>query len=253
MVSGRYSVSLHRDCNACHRCMYTRFTPQVKLAYHQPSMASGTRSMPCQTFTCGTGAAGFVFSLSKNSWGFVGASTNPWLGVDSDSLRASGGSCSSCIIEGDWWRVLSSLIVPAGLIHLFSITFLISASSSVCARAGLPPGELVACILAGGVIGSMTSAVAAPHTIHSTAGALGAAAVTAALASILSVRRHVITYGPVLMLAVLWLVALLVSSLAPFVDTWAALSGGLAGGLCAAAFMAPYAPKVRTLAPAARM
>lgn len=193
--------------------------------------------------------AGFIFSMSKNSWGLVGASTNPWMGVDADALRASGAVCSSCVLTGDWWRILSALFVPAGLIHLLSVSFLISASSSVCARAGLPPYEFLACILVGGVIGSITSAVAAPRTIHSAAGALGAAAASAAIVSIISVRRHVVTYAVPLTLTVVWLATMLVSCLAPFVDTWAALAGALMGAVCAAAFMAPYASKVRSSPP----
>lgn len=192
---------------------------------------------------------GLIFSVSKNDWALEGASSNPWLGVNSDAMRASGAACSSCLITGQWWRVLTALLIPAGIIHLISISFLISASSSVCARAGLPPGELITCMLVGGVIGSMTSAVAAPHTIHSTSGALAAAAASAAVAALLSVRHHVVGLAMPLFLALLWLATMLISCLAPFVDTWASLAGGLAGGLCAAAFMAPYASKVRTPSP----
>eukprot|EP00892_Ulva_mutabilis_P006025 jgi/Ulvmu1/3795/UM018_0005.1 len=186
---------------------------------------------------------GFLFSLSKNDWNLEGSSTNPWIGIGSDAMRAGGAACSACVIRGEWWRILSALLIPAGVIHLVAVSFLISASSSVCSRAGLPPGEFVSCILIGGVIGSMTSAVAAPHTIHSASGGLGAAAASAALAAVLSVRQHVVTYVMPLFLASLWLVTMLVSCLAPFVDTWASLAGGLAGGLCAGAFMAPYASK----------
>lgn len=184
--------------------------------------------------------------MYKNEWQIAPIDANPWLGPTADALRGSGGACTACFKRGQWWRLLSAILIPAGVTHLISIMALVSISSVVAARTGLRPAAFCACMAVGAVAGSTTTTLMAPKTINSASFGLAAAAVAAAAASVLSIRRIVESWLPVLALLTMMLVLLVVTSLAPLVDTWCALAAAATGALVAAAFMAPFTTWVRS-------
>lgn len=188
---------------------------------------------------------GFLFSLFKNDWQIAPIDENPWLGPTAAALRESGASCSACFKSGQWWRLFSAVIMPAGATHLISTMALVSVSAVITARTGLGPAAFCSCMLISAVAGSATTALTAPKTINSASFGLASSAIATAVASVLSIRRLVESWVPVVALLAMMLLLLVLSSLPPLVDTWGTLAGALAGGLCATAVMAPFTSRVR--------
>jgi hypothetical protein len=189
--------------------------------------------------------AGLVTTLAFNKWSVVDMSENPWLGVDQKALIDAGAMCTSCMLDGEWWRIVSSLFVLSGIIQGLFNGFLFAAAATCAGRTGMSMWAFAACTSAGGVVGSLTSAVVAQTTIHSTSSALPAAAAAAAIVAVLSVRRFLEAWRATISLIVLWLGLLMVASLAPFADTSATVAGAAVGALCSLAAMAPFFMKVR--------
>jgi membrane associated rhomboid family serine protease len=190
--------------------------------------------------------AGLVVSIALNSWSLVDVSENPWLGVGRQALLKAGANCTSCIINGEWWRLLTSLFIPAGVAQALFNGLLFSAAATVASKTGLSVWAFLGCTAAGGVIGSLTSAVAAQKTVHSTSSALPAASAAAAIIATLAVQRFLVSWVVVTGVLLAYLALLVVASFAPFADTWATAGGAVGGAVCAAAAMAPFFMRVRS-------
>ena len=192
--------------------------------------------------------AGLLVAIGFNDWTLVDVSDNPWLGVSRSALRKVGAMCTPCIAgDQEWWRLVTSLFIIPGVAQLLLNGLIFSAAAAIASRTGLPAWAFLACTAAGGVVGTLASALAAEKTIHSTSTAFPAAAAAAAIVSVLSVSRFLRAWKVIVLTLFAWLGLLMVASLAPFADTWASAGGIVGGALCAAAAMGPYLLRVRKL------
>lgn len=191
---------------------------------------------------------GLVAMLAPNNWTIVDVAINPWIGGDQDALKRSGAMCTACLIDGEWWRLASSLFVVSGVAHAAISGLLFAAAATVTGRTGMSIWAFLACTIAGGVMGSGASAVAAQRLVHSTALAFPAAAAATAIVAVASVRRFLKNAVVTLVILSLWLGLVLIASLAPFASGWATLAGAFTGALCAIAAMAPHVVKRRARA-----
>lgn len=187
---------------------------------------------------------GFLVPLGYNDWSVADVSENPWIGARRATLRKVGAACSTCVLDGEWWRIFSSLFIISGVAMVLFNSLLFGAAATVAGRTGMSIWAFLACTAAGALVGSVTSAVAASSTIHSTATAIPAAAAAAALVATLAVRRFLQSWALSALLLFLWLALLAVACLAPFADTWATVAAAIVGGVCALSAMAPYFMKV---------
>jgi membrane associated rhomboid family serine protease len=191
------------------------------------------------------GLVGFLVSLAFNDWTVVDVNENPWLGVTRSALQEAGALCTVCITDGQWWRLFTSLFIPAGIAQMLFNGLLFASAALLAGRTGMSVWSFVACTLAGAVGGALASAVGAPKTVHSTSSALPAAAASTALVSILAVRRFLQAWRLPTAILFLWLGLLAVASLAPYADTFATVGGSIMGAICASSALAPQFTKAR--------
>jgi membrane associated rhomboid family serine protease len=190
------------------------------------------------------GFAGLLVTLAFNSWRVEDVGENPWLGASRKALLDAGSICTTCIIDGEWWRLLSAIFIPAGIAQALFNSLLFFMAAVLTSRTGMLVVSFAVCSFAGAVGGSLASAVGASKTVHSSSSALPAAATATALVAILTVRRFLQGWRMPSFLLFLWFGLLVVASLAPFADTFATVGGFVVGTICASSVLAPHITKV---------
>ncbi|KAL4525479.1 hypothetical protein Ndes2526B_g02212 [Nannochloris sp. 'desiccata'] len=103
----------------------------------------------------------FIMSLMKNSWKMEPLSINPWFGPSAEALTAVGAQALP-LMEGSgksYWRLLSSIFLPAGAIHLgVALLGLWVYGRYAQTALPLPQVSVAGVYLLSGLVGAMVSA-----------------------------------------------------------------------------------------------
>lgn len=188
---------------------------------------------------------GFLLPLGFGDWVLASVAENPWLGPDADALLRAGATCSACIADGEWWRLLSAPIVVGGMLQAVMNALVVNNAAFVAAHAGVGVGAFAACAAAGGLGGSLVGAVAVDRLVFSASTAVSAACAAVALVGLISVRRRLHAWAPAAMLLSLWLLLVGIACLAPFADVWATAAGAVVGAIAGLAAVLPNVIKKR--------
>ncbi|KAK9816785.1 hypothetical protein WJX72_005100 [[Myrmecia] bisecta] len=178
----------------------------------------------------------FLVSFSKSSWSFENVNINPMVGPSARALRDTGMRVSANIEqEGQYWRLLSSIFLPSGVILLFCILTSIWTFGKYMERVAVCPLLTVPLLfLLSSVTGAVLSTVYAQQydTVGATAGVCGLLGGVWAdqLVNWRSYANHMAT----LAVLVVMTAAFLLLGLLPFLDNFFNLGGLLVGGLFAA-------------------
>ncbi|MEK8032551.1 rhomboid family intramembrane serine protease [Ideonella sp. DXS29W] len=112
---------------------------------HEPGAARG---VPLVTAALVTANVGYYL--------YQGLNGNPWIDPSADQLLAWGGNAAMLTLTGDSWRLLSSVFVHGGLMHLVMNMYMLLILGSLAERRFGRIGLLML-FLAGGIVASCTS------------------------------------------------------------------------------------------------
>ena len=196
----------------------------------------------------------FLYSLSLDDWKVASMSDNPWYGPSSNALVEAGALVAPLMSApgNEWWRLLSSVFLPAGMIQMFiCIPFLWLFGHPARKSLPLPQVSVAGVFISSSLVGSMVSA-----NLNGEYVACGAFSGVLSLMAVFCVDQTLSwPRNRMFNLKEWWLVALimfvligglLAISLFPLVDIWVAL-GGLVGGFLVALIVA-LIPRVRSKA-----
>lgn len=173
----------------------------------------------------------FVLALNNDDWEFEDMNINPWFGPSSQALLSVGAQDLNLVETGQWWRLLSSPFINAGIIQIvtnliglwtygyFAVTVLPFPALSV------PIVYLVSCIC-----GSIASAnLDAYYVVCGAFGGIAAMIGVSWADNIVNPRPHV--HQRIASFAALTLVTAcyVAVSLLPMVDVWYTSAALLAG------------------------
>ena len=180
----------------------------------------------------------FLLSLSFSDWKIVSLSENPWYGASSQAL-ADSGAVVLTLMEGpgqEWWRLFSSIFLPAGMIQMFICIIFLWIFGNYCRTCLRVPQVSLPCLfLISSIIGSLASA-----NLNAKYVSCGAFSGLCSLLSCIIVdqsltwpRRKLMNlkeWWIVAFILVLGVGAFITISLLPLVDVWFTI-GGMLGGL----------------------
>ena len=196
----------------------------------------------------------FLYSLSLDGWKIAPMSDNPWYGPSSDALVDAGALVAPLMSApgNEWWRLLSSVFLPAGMIQMFiCIPFLWLFGHPARKSLPLPQVSVAGVFILSSLVGSMTSANLNGEYVACGAfsGVLSLMAVFCVDQSLSWPRNRMFNLKEWWLVALIMVVlvgGLLAISLFPLVDIWVAL-GGLVGGLLMSLIIS-LIPRVRSKA-----
>ncbi len=88
----------------------------------------------------------FIVSLADNGWNLEDLGLNPWAGASQSALLAVGAQQAQLVTGAEWWRLLSSAFVNAGVIQVGADVACVVWSLHWQARCGvLQPAACAAC------------------------------------------------------------------------------------------------------------
>lgn len=196
----------------------------------------------------------FVLSLSFDDWKFAPMSKNPWFGPSPEALVDSGAIVLPLMNTpgNEWWRLLSSAFLPAGLIQtIVCLLFLWMFGMYARTCLPLPQISLAGIVITSSIVGSLCSA-----NLNSKYIACGPFSGILSLFAVICVnqplawpQRKLLNLKEWYLIAILLLVlggGLITLSLFPLVDIWFSL-GGFLGGLCLS-LIALLIPRVQSKA-----
>jgi len=180
----------------------------------------------------------FLLSLSFSDWKIVPLSENPWYGASSQALVDSGAVVLT-LMEGpgqEWWRLFSSIFLPAGMIQMFICIIFLWIFGHYCRTSlRLPQVSLPCLFFVSSIIGSLASV-----NLNAKYVSCGAFSGLCSLLICIIVDQSLTWPRRKLMnLKEWWIVALILVlgvggfvtiSLLPLVDIWFTV-GGMLGGL----------------------
>jgi len=113
----------------------------------------------------------FLIAFGAGKWKFASISENPLLGPSLETLQKLGGKDTAKILAGEWWRLIVSIFLHSGFIHLLlSEVMVFQLGSTLEETVGFVTVAIV--YFAGGILGNVWSAIFLPRTV--TVGASGA-------------------------------------------------------------------------------
>ena len=184
----------------------------------------------------------FIITLivAANLYGGAFVKGNSQGGPSAEALRAMGGKWEPDIVSGDVWRLLTPIVLHAGLLHLFfNLLFLLRFGWVFEARWGMLQYGLV--YLVAGVGGCILSTFASPHSVS--VGASGAlfGLLGADLAYLLYNYEHITGYFmEALIIIVVVAINIAVGFAGGGVDNYAHLGGLLFGFLAGGSIISPF-------------
>jgi membrane associated rhomboid family serine protease len=181
----------------------------------------------------------FLFSVSLNDWKIAPMSENPWYGASPDALVEAGAMVLPLMNSpgNQWWRLISSIFLPAGLIQFFVVLIFLWLFGHPCRKALPWPQMTVGTVfLTSSLIGSLLSA-----NLNGVYVSCGTFSGVLSMITVFCIdQASSWPHNRLFNLKEWWLVALLMTaviggfiaiSLFPMVDVWFSL-GGIIGGLC---------------------
>lgn len=196
----------------------------------------------------------FILSLSFSDWKMAPMSENPWYGASRDALVQSGALVLPLMNApgNEWWRLISSIFLPAGLIHLFlCLLFLWAFGAYARTAMPFPQASVAGLFLFSSLVGSLASANLNGEYIACGAlsGVLSLLGVIVASQTLEWPRRKLLNLKEWYLVSLLLLIVfggLIVLSLFPLVDVWFSLGGAISGICCA--YIVILLPRVQTSA-----
>ncbi|WPT16767.1 RHOMBOID-like protein 6 [Picochlorum sp. SENEW3] len=196
----------------------------------------------------------FILSLSFSNWEMAPMSENPWYGATRDGLVQSGALVLPLMNSpgNEWWRLISSIFLPAGLIHLaLCLLFLWVFGAYARTAMPFPQATVAALFLLSSLVGSLASANLNADYIACGAfsGILSLLGVIVASQTLEWPRRKLLNLKEWYLVTLILLIVLgglIVLSLFPLVDVWFSI-GGAISGVCLAYIVILF-PKVQTSA-----
>eukprot|EP00510_Aplanochytrium_minuta_P007721 CAMPEP_0184042526 /NCGR_PEP_ID=MMETSP0955-20130417/66393_1 /TAXON_ID=627963 /ORGANISM="Aplanochytrium sp, Strain PBS07" /LENGTH=464 /DNA_ID=CAMNT_0026333295 /DNA_START=198 /DNA_END=1592 /DNA_ORIENTATION=+ len=106
----------------------------------------------------------FVVSIASNGWAVEDVQLNPLIGPGVDTLINLGAKETDLIQDGDWWRLLSPMVLHVGMVHLLAnMLGLVIIGIPMEQEFGSARIALVA--ISSGIFGVVMSALFAPHLV----------------------------------------------------------------------------------------
>ena len=84
----------------------------------------------------------FIVSLADNGWNLEDLGLNPWAGASQAALLAVGAQQAQLVTGAEWWRLLSSAFVNAGVIQV-GLGWLMPAAAAAAAAGQLGKVQLL--------------------------------------------------------------------------------------------------------------
>ena len=196
----------------------------------------------------------FLLSLSFDNWKLAPLSENPWYGPTADALVDAGALVLPRMNSpgNEWWRLISSVFLPAGLIHmLVCLLFLWSFGFYARSCMPFPQASVAGLFLSSSIVGSLVSA-----NLNGKYVACGPFSGILSLFAIVCINQplewphrkllNLKEWYLILLLLMILGGGLITLSLFPLVDIWFTL-GGLVGGI-SIALIALLLPRVQSKA-----
>lgn len=175
----------------------------------------------------------FVHTLRKGDWKFEKIDSNPLIGFDARVLRRVGGTDTHLVADKhEWWRIVTSALMTAGIVHLqWVVCCLWTCGRFLASRMSFVSLGLL--YVASSICGILLSVNLSTTAV--TAGASGGSfgLIGAVFVEILVHRKHYRNHVASTLFLILTAVVGILIGTTPFVDNWANL-GGLISGLCLA-------------------
>jgi membrane associated rhomboid family serine protease len=196
----------------------------------------------------------FLFSLSLNDWKIAPMSENPWYGPSAEALIDAGAIVLPLMNApgNQWWRLFSSVFLPAGMIQMFVCSALLWMFGYPARKSlPLPQASVAGVFIVSSLVGSLTSS-----NLNGKYVSCGAFSGVMSLMAVFCVDQMLSwPRNRLFNLKEWWLIAMvmvslvggiLVISLFPLVDIWFSLGGFISGMLIA--FILVIMPRVRSQA-----